>query len=160
MLRWGRGHGHDHGHSHDHGHHHLHDQGHSHGHSHDHSRHHHEHLPSTTRTSHIIWFGFTGGLLPCPSAIAVLLVCIQLKQFALGVLMVAAFSAGLAATLVAIGVAAAWGARKASAQWRGFDAVAARLPYLSAAVVLMIGIVMSVAGLNATGLLGQIRKPH
>jgi nickel/cobalt exporter len=143
---------HAHGHGHDHGH--------SHGHGHDHSRHHHGHAPAATRTSDILWFGFTGGLLPCPAAIAVLLVCIQLQQFALGVLMVAAFSAGLAATLVLIGVAASWGTRKASARWDGFDALAARLPYLSAAVVLAIGVVMSAAGLNATGLLGQIRKPN
>jgi nickel/cobalt exporter len=138
-----------------------HKHGHDHGHGHDHAHHHHGHAAvTTTRTTDILWFGFTGGLLPCPSAIAVLLVCIQLKQFALGVLMVAAFSVGLAATLVAIGVAASWGAQKVGAKWSGFDAAAKRLPYLSAAVVLAIGVVMSVAGLNSTGLLGQIRTSH
>jgi ABC-type nickel/cobalt efflux system permease component RcnA len=63
-------------------------------------------------TGQIIWFGFTGGLLPCPAAIAVLLVCIHVKAFALGVAMVAAFSVGLALTLVIIGVSVAWGSRK------------------------------------------------
>ena len=45
--------------------------------------------------------------MPCPSAVAVLLVCLQLKAFGLGVAMVAAFSVGLAATPVAIGVSVA-----------------------------------------------------
>lgn len=136
---------------HHHGHDHAHDHDHSHGHAHDHA---HAHAAPSTRTRDIIWFGFTGGLLPCPSAIAVLLVCIQLRQFALGVLMVAAFSIGLAATLVAVGVAAAWGARRASAQWPWFDQLAANLPHLSAALVMVLGAVMTAVGLNATGVLG------
>jgi nickel/cobalt exporter len=136
-LRRARGH-HDHGHDHAHGH-----------------GHHHHHAAPSAKTGDIVWFGFTGGLLPCPSAIAVLLVCIQLKQFTLGVLMVAAFSVGLAATLVGIGVAAAWGARRASAAWPGFDRVAARLPYLSAGLVMIVGVVMTAIGLNGTGLLGN-----
>src|SRR6476620_9837002 len=102
---------------------HDHDHGHDHSDAHDHRHDHHHPVPSA-RTGDIIWFGFTGGLLPCPAAIAVLLVCIQLKQFTLGVLMVAALSVGLAVTLVSIGLAAAWGARRASAQWPSFDRAA------------------------------------
>jgi nickel/cobalt exporter len=139
---------HDHGHDHDHHHDHAHD------HPHDH-----RHPAPSARPGDIIWFGFTGGLLPCPAAIAVLLVCIQLRQFTLGVLMVAAFSVGLAATLVGIGIAAAWGARRASEQWPWFDRVGAKLPYLSAGLVMVLGAVMTAVGLNATGLLGT-RKPN
>jgi nickel/cobalt exporter len=143
-MLWGmrphrRAHGHDHAHTHDH----------PHG---------HDHAAPSARTGDIVWFGFTGGLLPCPSAIAVLLVCLQLRQFTLGVLMVAAFSIGLAATLVGIGIAAAWGARRANAHWPWFDRAAAKLPYLSAGLVMIVGAVMTAAGLNATGLLG--RKPN
>src|SRR5882672_12161771 len=86
-----------HGHSHDHEHPHTHDHDHTHGHHHDHA---HGHTSRGVTPSEIVWFGFTGGLLPCPSAIAVLLICLQLRQFTLGVAMVAAFSVGLAATLV------------------------------------------------------------
>ena len=95
-----------------------------------HHHHDHSHAAATpsARTRDIVWFGLTGGLLPCPSAIAVLLVCIQLRQFGLGVAMVAAFSIGLAATLVGIGIAAAWGARHASARFPWFDRVAGKLP--------------------------------
>src|SRR4051812_14417901 len=61
-----------------------------HHHHHDHHDHHHDHgglgAPPAQGviTGQIVWFGFTGGLLPCPGAIAVLLVCIQMKAFALG----------------------------------------------------------------------------
>src|SRR5689334_21718603 len=98
--------------------------GHSHGHSHD--SHHHQHsdhnyAPNASTlaqggvtTGQIIWFGFTGGLMPCPAALAVLLVCVQLNAFMLGVTMVAAFSVGVGATLVAIGVAVVWGSGRLS----------------------------------------------
>ena len=146
-------HHHAHGHSHDHGH------DHDHGHSHDHP-HPHDHAParaSHVTTGQIVWFGFTGGLMPCPSAIAMLLVCLQIKAFALGVAMVAAFSVGLAATLVTIGVSVAWGSGKLMQRWAGFDRFAAKLPYLSVGFVLLIGLILSAVGLNATGLLA--RKP-
>jgi nickel/cobalt transporter (NicO) family protein len=142
----GRDHHHDHGH-----HQHDHDD---HSHDHDHPR------PKTAATaSDIVWFGFTGGLLPCPAAIAVLLVCIQIKQFALGVAMVAAFSVGLALTLVGIGMAASLASKKASTAWPWLDRIAQRLPYLSAGIVLILGLVMTVFGLQATWLAAQ-RRPN
>jgi len=152
-----RSHGHHHhGHSH---------HGHSHGHDHDgHDQAHHGHshempvIRGHVTTGQIIWLGFSGGLMPCPAAIAVLLICIQLKAFALGVAMVAAFSIGVGLTLVAIGLAVVWGAGKLSKKWAGFDRAAQRLPYLSAGLVLIVGLIMTAAGLNATGVISA-RKP-
>jgi nickel/cobalt exporter len=63
-------------------------------------------------TGQIVWFGFTGGLMPWPAAIAVLLICVQLKAFALGIAIVAAFSLGIGLTLIAIGLTVVWGASK------------------------------------------------
>jgi len=158
--------GHDHGHAHAH-HHHDHDV-----HHHDHGDHRHDEGGDAHAAAHereieakfgnrsgvtageIAWFGFTGGLLPCPAAIAVLLVCLQLKAFSLGVAMVAAFSLGLAITLVSIGLAAAWGTQKVSQSWSGFNAWAPRLPYISASIVLVLGIVMSLRGLWELGVFG------
>jgi nickel/cobalt exporter len=138
-----RSHRHDqHDHAHDH-HHHGHDHGHSHA------------PPPVTgnvSTGQIIWFGFTGGLMPCPSAIAVLLICVQLKAFALGVAMVGAFSIGVGATLVVIGLTVVWSHGRLSKAWPAFDRVAERLPYLSAGLVLIVGLIMTAAGLNATGI--------
>lgn len=59
-------------------------------------------------TGQIILFGLTGGLIPCPAAITVLLLCIQVKEFSLGAALVLCFSIGLAITLVTVGAAAAW----------------------------------------------------
>jgi nickel/cobalt transporter (NicO) family protein len=144
--------------SHDHKHHHDH-RDHS-GHSHDYGHTDQQRQAKNVASSaDIVWFGFSGGLLPCPAAIAVLLVCIQLKQFALGIAMVAAFSIGLAATLVAIGLAASWASRKASTTWPWLNRVAQRLPYLSAGIVLILGLVMTAIGLQATWSVGQ-RRPN
>ena len=151
-------HGHEHHHGHDHDHNHDHDHGHSHDHGHGHEQGYgHAASARTVTTPQIVWFGFTGGLMPCPSAVAVLLVCLQLKAFALGVAMVAAFSLGLAATLIAIGVSVAWGAGKISQRWGGFDRWAERLPYLSAGFVMVLGLVLTAIGANAIGLFA--RKP-
>jgi nickel/cobalt exporter len=75
-------------------------------------------------TGQIALFGLTGGLMPCPASVTILLLCLQLKRVALGATMVASFSLGLAISLVSVGVIAAWGARKAGpenrlAGWRG-----------------------------------------
>src|SRR5262245_25954668 len=140
----------DHKHKH---HHHRH-----HGHSHD-DAHTDQPRQAGASSADIVWFGFSGGLLPCPAAIAVLLVRIQIKQFALGVAMVAAFSIGLAATLVAIGLTASWAAKKASTTWPWLDRMTQRLPYLSAGIVMILGLVMTAFGLQATWSVGQ-RRPN
>ena len=139
---------------HHHDHHHHDDPAHDHGHSHAPPK-----VHGLVTTGQIIWFGFTGGLMPCPAAIAVLLICVQLKAFALGVAMVAAFSVGVGATLVAIGLAVVWSSGKLAKAWPGFDRLAQRLPFVSAGLVMIVGLIMTVAGLNGTGLLSA-RKPN
>jgi nickel/cobalt transporter (NicO) family protein len=58
-------------------------------------------------TDQIVMFGLTGGLIPCPASITVLLLCLQLKKFTLGAALVLCFSIGLAITMVSVGAAAA-----------------------------------------------------
>ena len=100
-------------------------------------------------TGQIVMFGLTGGLVPCPAAITVLLLCLQLKQFALGVGLVLCFSIGLAITMVAAGVIAALSVRHVSRQWSGFGAFAQRAPYLSSAVIICVGLYVGWQGLAA-----------
>jgi nickel/cobalt exporter len=95
-----------------------------------------------TTTGQTILFGLTGGLIPCSAAIAVLLLCLHVDRFWMGVGLVGAFSIGLAVSLVAIGVAAALGVRIVSMRANRFDAWLARAPYISAAVITGIGLVM------------------
>lgn len=89
-------------------------------------------------TWQIIIFGLTGGLLPCPAAITVLLLCLQLKKFTLGFALVLAFSFGLALTLVASGTIAAWSVQHAQRRFRGFGELMRKAPYVSVAVLLSI----------------------
>ena len=99
-------------------------------------------------TRQIVIFGLTGGLMPCPAAFAVLLLCLQIKQFALGFATVLAFSIGLAVTLVAVGSAAALSVREATRRFAGFAAFAHRLPYASVGLIAFVGVVLAVLGLK------------
>ncbi|WP_370556576.1 nickel/cobalt efflux protein RcnA [Edwardsiella tarda] len=94
----------------------------------------------------IVLFGLTGGLIPCPAAITILLICIQLKAIALGATMVLCFSLGLAITLVTVGVAAAVSVRQASKRWPGFERLAAKAPYASCLLIGAVGIYMGLHG--------------
>ena len=97
-------------------------------------------------TWQIVLFGITGGLLPCPAAITVLLICLQLKEIPLGAVMVLCFSIGLAITLVTVGAIAAIGSRQATKRFPWLSAVAARAPYLSGAVIILVGVYVGYHG--------------
>jgi len=155
------GHDHDHGHEHSHHHHGHTESSHTHGHDVDagtpmdahalaHARdieHRFSDPNATITTGQIVLFGLTGGLLPCSAAITVLIVCLQLDKFALGVAMVGAFSVGLALALIAVGVAVAWGIRTARRRWPALERWTRRAPYFSVAVISLIGLVMLLIGL-------------
>ncbi len=91
-------------------------------------------------TGQIILFGLTGGLIPCPASITVLLLCLQVGKIGLGALLVLCFSLGLALTMVLVGIGAALSVRHVSARWKGFDALAARAPYFSGAIIASVGL--------------------
>jgi nickel/cobalt exporter len=91
-------------------------------------------------TGQIVMFGLTGGLIPCPASITVLLLCLQLKQFSLGVVLVLCFSIGLALTMVASGTVAALSVRHASRRWSGFGTLARRAPYVSSLLIILVGL--------------------
>ena len=94
----------------------------------------------------ILVFGLTGGLIPCPASITVLLLCLQLKQVALGAALVLSFSVGLALTMVASGVLAAWSVGQAKTRWSGFGDWAAKAPYISTVLMLLLAAWMAGEG--------------
>lgn len=174
---WRGQHGHHHDHDHDgHGHPHGHgDHSHPHPHSHDHD-HGHLHLDHDASDAHarahaediqrrfagrevttgqIVVFGLTGGLIPCPASITVLLLCLQLKQVALGATLVLGFSVGLALTLVASGVVAALGvrhlSRHAAARWQGLRHLTENAPYVSSVLITLVGLYVGWQGWHALG---------
>jgi len=99
-------------------------------------------------TAQIVLFGLTGGLIPCPAAITVLLLCIQLKQFSLGFVLVLSFGIGLAITMVSAGVLAALSLRHVERHWSGFSRYAHRAPYVSAVLIVLVGLYTGWTGLH------------
>ena len=130
-------HGHDHTHDHDH------DHGHSHDHGHDHS---HSHLPTRPGWRGVVAMGAAAGLIPCPSALVVLLGAIAQDQVVLGMLLIVAFSAGLATTLTLLGLAVVWAARFVR-RVRVPSGLVTALPAASAVVIVGVGLVLTARAL-------------
>ncbi|HEX8423969.1 MAG TPA: hypothetical protein VF634_11185, partial [Pyrinomonadaceae bacterium] len=165
---------HDHGHGDEHAHEHTHDALDD-AHTHDHARGHthdgdptvphshgggraHTHLPPGTDGSRVTWrsllaLGISGGLLPCPSALVVLLSAISLHRVGYGMLLVVAFSVGLAGTLTGIGLAFVYAGRfilnRAGAS---INRLARVLPVLSALVVACLGAALCYEALGQGGI--------
>jgi ABC-type nickel/cobalt efflux system permease component RcnA len=93
-------------HSHDHDHHHDH---HGIGHSHTHAPVHDESGSITVKS--LIALGVSGGIIPCPSALIVMLAAISLNRIAYGLVLIVAFSFGLAIVLTAVGIAFVYGGK-------------------------------------------------
>ena len=111
-----------------------------------HARHHHHHHDHDLSRRSLVAVGISGGLLPCPSALVVLLAAISLHRVAFGMLLVVAFSLGLALTITGIGLVAVLGRRlfrRLSFEGR----LVSLLPAASAVVILAAGIAMTLHAL-------------
>lgn len=97
-------------------------------------------------TWQIILFGITGGLIPCPGAITVLLLCLQLKRLVFGSVLVLCFSIGLAITMVTSGVIAALSVKYAERHFSGFGSLVRKAPYVSGIVILCVGLYVTLQG--------------
>ena len=115
----------------------------------------HSHAPpaaNTVTTRSLLALGVSGGLVPCPSALVLLLAAISVQRLELGVVLVLAFSIGLAGVLTGIGllvVYARWMLRRFS-----FEARVPRfLPAASALVISIAGVAILIDSLGQTGML-------
>ncbi|MEO7674707.1 MAG: sulfite exporter TauE/SafE family protein [Pyrinomonadaceae bacterium] len=143
----------EHGHSHDHGH--DHDHGHE-GHDHEHAHHAHEHALTHTHDGHthshavpdaITWksllaLGVSGGLLPCPSALVLMLSAINLNRIGYGLILTVAFSFGLAATLSIVGLIFLYGGRIFDGEKVSGYRIVKALPVFSAFFIACVGAVI------------------
>lgn len=158
----------DHNHNHDHDHDHDHDHHHAHHHPHQHhphayplvataewqDAHQRAHAEEINRrfngqrvtTGQIVLFGLTGGLIPCPASITVLLICLQLKKVSLGATLVMSFSVGLALTLVASGAIAALSLKHVANRWPGLNDLSRKAPWISGALIIVVGCYMLLHG--------------
>jgi nickel/cobalt transporter (NicO) family protein len=121
--------------------HHHHD--HSHDHDHDHG---HSHLPQEPGMRGLVAMGAAAGLIPCPSALVVLLGAVAQGQIALGMLLIVAFSVGLAATLTVLGLAVVLASR-AMGRVRVSPTLVTALPAASAVLIVIVGCVLTAKAL-------------
>ncbi|MEW6233935.1 MAG: sulfite exporter TauE/SafE family protein [Candidatus Omnitrophota bacterium] len=153
---------HHHGDEHPHPHPHEHPHGHEHNHDHAQVYHHsledHEHRPGThtheipadAAMKDLLLLGITGGILPCPTAIVVLLVAISMHRLLFGLLLIVFFSFGLAAVLIAIGVLMVT-AKRLMDRFSGTGKTISILQIVSPALVMLLGLLIFVRGLQTGG---------
>jgi len=143
------GHGHDHSHSHK-----GHD--HDHSHSHGHGAGGHTHLPPGADGSEVTWrnllaLGVSGGIMPCPSALVVMLAAISMNRVGYGLVLIVAFSLGLAGALTAAGLAFVYGGKFLSRIPSSGKFMRA-LPAASAFVITVLGAAICYRSLRQSGL--------
>ncbi len=118
-----------------------------HGHAHSHGQ------PLTMRG--LIGLGVSGGLVPCPSALVVLIAAISQHRVGVGMVLIGAFSLGLAATLTAVGLAVIWGGRalgRLRLERRVFGGrLAGALPAVSASVIVLAGTLITIRAIPQLG---------
>jgi ABC-type nickel/cobalt efflux system permease component RcnA len=132
------------GHHDPHGHHHH--GPHAHAHSHDGGDHHHDHdhahQPISLRA--LMALGVSGGIIPCPAALVVLLTALSLHRVGFGLVLIVAFSVGLAAVLVAIGILMVYAGRLMSRFRDDGPWIRRWLPLTSSAVMTLLGLGIAV----------------
>jgi ABC-type nickel/cobalt efflux system permease component RcnA len=131
------------------------DHPHVHGHTHAHHAHGHHHVPADGAVSLRALFalGISGGIVPCPAALVVLLSAVAVRRVGFGLFLIVAFSVGLAAVLIAIGLLMVY-ARRLMARFRGEGPLITRwLPLASSAVVTLLGVAIAMRALMTAGIL-------
>ncbi|MEW5986275.1 MAG: high-affinity nickel-transporter, partial [Chloroflexota bacterium] len=151
--RWrqwrGRNHDHEHPHDHDHDEHsHSHD-----GHSHSHNGHTHSLMPPGADGAPVTWrsllaLGVSGGLLPCPSALVVMLSAIALNRVGFGLILIVAFSLGLASVLTATGLLLVYAGRLFDRLPRVKQGVFKVMPVFSALFITAVGLVITIQAIR------------
>ncbi len=134
-------HSHDDGHEHVHAHAQEHDHAHTHTHGHD-DGHGHHHMPDEITWRGVFAMGASAGLIPCPSALVVLLAAVSQNELALGLLLIVAFSVGLAGTLTGLGLGVVYAKRLMPRLQFGGRLVSA-LPAASAVVIVLVGLALT-----------------
>jgi nickel/cobalt exporter len=151
----------EHSHSHgDHDHNHAHDHSHSHApsvpHKHGPFARPHTHLPADGQRvalGSLLMLGIVGGIIPCPSALVVLLVAIAYHKVALGLALILSFSLGLAAVLTGIGLLVVYGRSLLERVNFTRSGLVGRLPMASALAVACLGLLIAFQALDMGGVL-------
>ena len=126
-----------------------HDHSHEEGHTHPHG--------ATSPQQGVSWgsllsLGISGGLVPCPGALVILLSAIALNRIVFGLSLIVAFSVGLAVVLITIGVLMVV-ARSFMDRFTGEGKIIQRLPLVSSVVIIVLGMVLAIQSLISGGIL-------
>lgn len=153
----GRGHRHHHHHhhgDHDHGDHDHGDHEHEHGPGGDdhHGRGHSHEIPASVTLGSLLTLGISGGIVPCPGALMILLLAVGLDRIALGLVLLVVFSFGLAAVLITVGVLFVK-ARPLVERFSGDGRWIQRLPMASSVFIIFVGIAITLKTLIDMGVL-------
>jgi ABC-type nickel/cobalt efflux system permease component RcnA len=127
--------------AHEHGHDHAHDHGHDHGHGHSHA------APDELSMRSLVALGVSGGLLPCPSALVVLLSAIALHRLAFGLALIVAFSFGLASVISGIGLAVLYARKLFTRLPSDHGRIVQVLPVASAVIITTLGLILTARSL-------------
>jgi ABC-type nickel/cobalt efflux system permease component RcnA len=107
-------------------------------------------------TRQLLVLGITGGIVPCPAALVVLLSAVALHRVLFGLFLILSFSVGLAVVLIAMGMVAVYAGRLMSRVGTDGPLIQRWLPLVSALMITVLGSVITVHGLMAAGIV-QIR---
>ena len=143
-LGWTQLSHHHHEHEHDDGHEYMHD-----GVTHSHGGSTHTHLPPKDITwRSLLGLGISGGLLPCPSALVLMLSAISLGRVGYGLILTVAFSFGLAVTLTTIGLIFLYIGKAFGGTSLSENKIFKTLPVFSAFVIATVGAVICYSSLG------------
>jgi ABC-type nickel/cobalt efflux system permease component RcnA len=104
----------------------------------------------------LLVLGITGGIIPCPAALVVLLSAVAVHRTGFGLFLIVAFSIGLAAVLITMGLAAVYAGHAMSRLRLEGSLVQRWLPMGSAAMIILLGLSIALRGLISAGIV-QIR---
>jgi len=130
---------------------------------HHHSHHHHSHDDGHTHLDHdadkkvslreLLTLGISGGIIPCPAALVVLLSAVSMQRIGFGLLLIVAFSVGLAAVLITIGLFMVYARQFMSRFQANHRLITHWLPLTSSAFILLFGVALTVQALQTAGIL-------
>ena len=135
---------------------------------HEHDRHHHDHTHGHSHhgerhgaadypaAGSLLSMGITGGMIPCPAALVVLLSAVALHRTGFGLLLIMAFSLGLAMVLVGVGLLVVYG-RGFAQRWRGDGAWVTYMPFVSPLLITPLGLMVALTSLAQSGMLSGLR---
>jgi ABC-type nickel/cobalt efflux system permease component RcnA len=124
-----------------------------HGHSHHRGHGHYHELKRETSLRELLTLGISGGIVPCPAALVVLLSAVSMQRIGFGLLLIVAFSVGLAAVLIAIGMLMVSARHFMSRLQTNGELITHWLPLASSTIITLFGLGMVLQAIATAGYL-------